>query len=267
MNSFSVETANRVIALLYDSGDRALGLDELSSAVGEGGAELEAALRALEARGHRFERLPTRGVRLVRPTVIDAYLVERDLPVEHIGRHVICFDRVDSTNDVAFDSARHEAGDAVVVTAECQRAGRGRFGRRWISPVGSGVLASVLIQADVSLPQEELTVAAGLAVAEGIEQAADVQAALAWPNDVLVGPAKVAGVLVEVRGGRTVVGFGINVDAAPPDEQAGRRVTCLSAEAGRPLERIEICRAVLARLDWWVVHLAGGSTDELHRRW
>jgi len=267
MNRFSLETANSVVALLYDSGARGRGLDELSSAAGVSRADLASALGALEARGHRLERSPARGVRLVRPTVIDAHLVERGLPVEQIGRHVICFGEVGSTNDVAFDIARQDGPAAVVVTAEHQRAGRGRLGRSWLSPPGSAVLASVLLQGSVSLPHEELTLAAGLAVAEGIEQAAGVAATLAWPNDVLIDEAKVSGVMVEVRGGRTVVGFGINVHGAPSPEQLGRPATCLSAETPAPMERIEVLRHVLGRLDRWVADLSAGAADRLHERW
>jgi len=267
MNRFPMETANAVAALLYDSGGRGLGLEELATAAGASRAELEAALRTVAARGHRLERSPAWGVRLIRPTVIDAHLVERDLPVERIGRHVICFGEVGSTNDVAFDIARQDDSEAVVVTAESQRAGRGRLGRSWRSPPGSGVLASVLVQASVSLAHEELTLAAGLAVAEGIERAAAVAPTLAWPNDVLIDEAKVSGVIVEVRGGRTVIGFGINVHAAPPDEGVARPATCLSAETPAPMERTEVLRAVLVRLDRWVADLSAGAADRLHDRW
>jgi len=262
-----MNTANSVIALLYDRGACGAGLDELASAAGANCAEVQAALEALEGRGHRLERSPAWGVRLVRPTVMDAHLIERDLPVEQIGRHVICFGEVGSTNDVAFDIARQGGPEAVVVTAEHQRRGRGRLGRKWLSPPGGGILASVLVQASVSLPHEELTLAAGVAVAEGIEQAAGVGATLAWPNDVLIHEAKVSGVLVEIRGGRTVIGFGINVHAAPAVGALGRRATCLSAETPAPLERIEILRAVLVRMDRWVADLPGGAVDRLHDRW
>ena len=81
------------------------------------------------------------GIHLIRPTVLDAHLIERDLPGQQIGRHVICFGEVDSTNDVAFGSADQAAGQAMVVTAEFQRAGRGRAGRKWLRSPGSGVLA------------------------------------------------------------------------------------------------------------------------------
>lgn len=245
-------------------------------------AKADEAFDELARRGHRFERSPANGVRLVRPTVMDAHLIERDLPVKHIGRHVICFDEVDSTNDVAFASARQAAGEALVVTAEHQRAGRGRFGRKWISPSGAAILASILLHRQAcELPHEALTLAAGLAVAEGIDETVGIAPALTWPNDVVIGDAKLAGVLVEVRtsGGvrRMVIGFGINVFASPSrnmlmDRSGGQVSTpavCLSEVVGEAasLERIEILRAVLVRMESWVGALQSGDADELHKQW
>ena len=279
--------ANRVLELLYDRGGESVWLDELTAAVGGlERAALAAALQELEARGHRLERSPT-GVRLVQPTALDAHLIERDLPVEQIGRHVICFGEVSSTNDVAFDCALQAQSGPLVITAESQTAGRGRLGRSWHSPPGTGILASAaLAGAAARLSHEALTIAAGLAVAEGIEQATGVKCELEWPNDVVFQaptagrtdrgtgrPAKLAGVLVELRGTRaacrTVVGFGINVTATPPPEQVDRPVTCLAEAAPEEghLERIEILRGVLIRLDRWVAAVRAGRNADLHDRW
>lgn len=268
--------ADRVLERLYDRGGEFVSLDELAPAAGTDRpdrAGLERVLEELIARGHRLERSPVRGIRLLRPTVLDARLVERDLPVERIGRHVICFGEVCSTNDVAFDSADQAGSEGLVVTAEFQRAGRGRLGRSWHSPPGSGILASVALEPGGKLCHEALTIAAGLAVAEGIERATGVVAELEWPNDVVLGGAKLAGVMVEIRsagqGQRMVVGFGINVTAAPSADQADRPVACLSeavADAAA-LERVEILRAVLVRLDRWVAAVRAGRNRELHDRW
>lgn len=264
-------------------------VDELGEQAGGDASSLEAAMQALRRRGHQLEHSPARGVRLVRPTVLDAHLIERDLPVERIGRHVICFGEVDSTNDVAFGSAEQAGGESLVVTAEFQRAGRGRLGRQWTCPAGGGILTSVLLGGDTcELPQglpvasivEPLTIAAGLAVAEGVEQATGVSTQLEWPNDVAVGGAKAAGVLVETRtvgtdrperspgeGRRVVVGFGINVTAAPDPQAVERPATCLAAEGASTLERIEILRSVLVRADHWVAEIRTGNFDRLHDRW
>ncbi len=265
-----MELTNRILELLYDREGGFFALDELAKASGADHAKVEEALAELSQRGHRFERSPAHGVRLMRPTVMDAHLIERDLPVEHIGRHVICFDQADSTNDVAFASVQQAAGRALVVTAEYQRVGRGRLGRKWFSPSGSAVLASVLLHRQAcDLPQEALTLAAGLSVAEGIEKSTGVTSTLDWPNDVVIGEAKLAGVLVEVRGKEVVIGFGINVFTAPAAGRVSRPATCLAKELGgiSSLERIEILRAVLGRMDRWVSALRDGRTGELHDRW
>lgn len=265
-----MELANRILELLYDREGGFFALEELAQAAGADQVKVEEALAELAQRGHRFERSPAHGVRLMRPTVMDAHLIERNLPVEYIGRHVICFDQADSTNDVAFSSTSQADGQALVVTAEYQRVGRGRLGRKWLSPSGSAVLASVLLHRQAcELPQEALTLAAGLVVAEGIEESTGITSKLDWPNDVVIGESKLAGILVEVRGKEVVIGFGINIFSSPPIEQVSRSATCLAKELGgiSSLERIEILRAVLGRMDWWVSALRDGRTDELHDRW
>ena len=274
---------NRILELLYDRAGEFTWSDELADAAGNDPSALDAALAELGRRGHRLERNPARGLRLVRPTVLDAHLIERDLPTRHIGRHVICFAEVGSTNDVALSSAGQGGGgtSGLVVTAEFQRAGRGRLGRKWICPSGAGILASVLLAEDGrELAREALTIAAGLAVAEGIELAVGLSTQLEWPNDITVDRAKVAGVLVETRLARSagedvqagrrrmVVGFGINVTAAPAPEAAGRAATCLAEAAGRPqLERIEILRQVLIRMDHWIEDIRAQDTQRLREAW
>ena len=269
-----MELANQILATLYDRDGAFVWTDELVSAAGGDREALAGALEAICQRGHEIEQSPAHGVRLLRPTALDAHLIERGLAVQRIGRHVICFGEVDSTNDVAFDSAEGAGGESLVVTAEFQRAGRGRLGREWTCPPGRGLLASVLLGANgVEPPQEALTIAAGLAVAEGIERAAGAATQLEWPNDVLIDGAKVAGVLVETRSGsdserNTVVGFGVNVSSAPDGDGLRRPATCLTdvGGAGEP-ERIEILRAILIRLDHWVAEIRAGRTAGLHDAW
>jgi BirA family biotin operon repressor/biotin-[acetyl-CoA-carboxylase] ligase len=186
---------------------------------------------------------------------------------------VISFPEVDSTNDVAFDAAAQEGSDGLVVLAESQRRGRGRLGRRWVSPPRANILMSVLLHdRPARLPHEALTIAAGVAAAEGVEAACGVSCRLKWPNDLLVGGAKLAGVLVEMRraaGGRCfVIGIGINVNAAPPRDAVDFAATSLAAASGAEVERIEVVRHVLQRLDHWVQAAASESAAvTLHEAW
>jgi len=261
-----MDKTNRILGLLYDR-NGPVWMAELASAVAADVAAVDAAIEELTRRGHAIERGPE-GVRLARPTVLDAYLVERALPVERIGRHVVCFGEVDSTNDVAFGSVDASVDEALVVTAESQRAGRGRLGRTWVSESGAGLLTSVLLHRPAAdWPQEGLTLAAGVAVAEGVDEVAGVRCELEWPNDVMLDGAKLAGVLVEVRDGRVVVGFGINVAAAPPADAIDRRAVCLADAAGRAIERIDLLRSILAALDVRCGELLAGQTDAIHDAW
>ena len=265
-------TELHILGLLYDRAGGYFCLDELAEAAGTSRGAVSSALEALSRRGHRLERSPAEGVRLLRPTRPDAFLIERDLSTSRVGRSVICFDEVDSTNDVAWDSAQQGDTDGLVVLAESQRHGRGRHGRTWLSAPATGILISVvLIDPAKKLAHEALTIATGLAVAEGVEDATRLPCQLKWPNDVLIGGAKVAGVLVESRVGQTdttfVVGVGINVAQAPAEGQVTRPTTCLAEEAGHAIERIDVIRAVLRRLDLWVNRIARGQSGALREPW
>lgn len=198
--------------------------------------------------------------------------IQRDLPVRRVGRSVLCLEEADSTNDVAWFSARRGGADGLAVFAEFQRRGRGRQGRRWLSPPGKNLLMSVLLHDEAeSLPAEAMTIAAGLAVAEAVEQETHLPAELKWPNDVRIGGAKVAGVLVErrVENGRRamVVGIGVNVAAAPPPGEIEQPATCLTDAAAANVDRASLARAILLRLDEWVERVARGELERLHDAW
>lgn len=262
----------RILERLYDRGDGFFSLDELASAAACGRAELEAALESLTARGGRFEFSPADGVRLAGPIPLSAHLIERDLGTRRVGLSVLCFQEAGSTSDVAFDAARNPDADGLVVFAESQRSGRGRAGRAWLSAPGRNLLFSaLLLDPKAQLAREPLTIAAGLAVAEGIEAACGLAAQLKWPNDVLLDGAKVAGVLVEVRAQGparcVVIGIGVNVNASPPVGQVDSPATDLARHAGHPIERTEVARAVLRRLDAWMEAVAAGQWPELHDVW
>ena len=197
--------------------------------------------------------------------------IEAGLGTRRVGRSVICFDRVGSTNDVAADAARAGPSDGLVVTAEAQRAGRGRMGRQWQSEPGANLLLSVVLEDPRrALPQEALTVSAGLAVAEAAEETAGVDCDLKWPNDVQIQGAKVAGVLVERRPtpprAAYILGHRLHAPQSPPVEAVGQPATCLARH--RPqLERTAVLQALLRALDRWIGRIEGGQTDALRRAW
>lgn len=176
-----------------------------------------------------------------------------------------------STNDVA---ASLPPGSVVV--ADQQTAGRGRRGRAWFSPPGSGLYASVVLErpqaADAARATAILTLSAGVAIAEGIGDASALHVDVKWPNDLYVGRRKLGGILAEAAtaGGavaRIVVGFGVNLAPAayPPD--VAERATSIESELGRGVDREIVLQASLARLARRYGDLVAGRFDDILDAW
>ncbi len=146
------------------------------------------------------------------------------------------FDTVGSTNDIALDMARKGAPEGSVVLARGQLAGRGRRGRLWWDEPGSCVLMSAG-RRPASLEQiSRLSMVASLAVAQGLRDKCRVEALVKWPNDVMAGDRKIAGILVETaqtsRGVAAVVGIGVNVKQTAFPEEISTNATSVAIERG-----------------------------------
>jgi BirA family transcriptional regulator, biotin operon repressor / biotin---[acetyl-CoA-carboxylase] ligase len=147
--------------------------------------------------------------------------------------------------------AEDDAEGAVAV-AEEQTEGRGRLGRAWEAPAGTSVLVSVLLLPAVEAPRlPELSLVAGGAVAQAIVDVTGLEPAIKFPNDVLVGGRKVAGILAESSEGRVVLGIGVNanqtLEQLPVDAQA--EPTSLRLELGEPVSRVRLLAAILLQLE------------------
>lgn len=149
--------------------------------------------------------------------------------------------------------------EGTIAVAEEQSEGRGRLGRTWHAPAGTSLLFSVLLRPNVdSARLPELTLVAGGAVAEAIAEVAGVEPAIKFPNDVLLGGRKVAGILAESSEGRVVLGVGLNVNQTLEQLPAGTETepTSLQLVLGAPVDRARLLAAVLVRLerayDAWV---------------
>jgi BirA family biotin operon repressor/biotin-[acetyl-CoA-carboxylase] ligase len=145
-----------------------------------------------------------------------------------------------------------EAPEGALVAADEQTAGRGRLGRRWLAPPGTSLLCSLQLRPTVeSARLPELTGVASRACADAIAALTGLEPELKFPNDVLVGGRKVAGILAEAREERVVLGIGVNVNL--PAERLPQEVdlpaTSLLVETGRELDRAELLVELLERLE------------------
>ena len=171
----------------------------------------------------------------------------------------------ESTNNDALEAARAGAPHGSVYFADEQRAGRGRGGNAWHSAAGDGLYVSVLLRPRIALTRLPLLpLAAGLAALDAVRTASRLVADLRWPNDILCGPRKAGGILVEAHTeGRTlayaVIGIGINVHqlAFPPD--LATEATSLDLEASGRIPRQPLLAALLKSVEREAVALEDSS--------
>ncbi len=185
------------------------------------------------------------------PELADAVADVRDR-LGRLGRRIEFFETIGSTNDIASVRAAAGGHEGSVFVADAQTSGRGRRGRTWFSPPGSGLYVSIVLAPAQSRDAERAmlltTLAAGVGLVEGVRQATGLGAALKWPNDLYVGRRKLAGILAEGAGDAVVLGFGINVGAASFPPELADRVTSLESELGRDVDRARVFAESLCAL-------------------
>jgi len=193
-----------------------------------------------------------------------------------LGTIIHRLESVASTNDAARELVRSGAAHGTVVVADEQTRGRGTKGRTWHSPPGLGLYASFILRWDDPEGLGEsfalLPLAAGLASAEAVREAAGVKARLKWPNDLVWGRKKLGGILTEAvlrpgAPGHAVVGVGINVNHGESDFPAGLRETATSLRlaSGRPADREVLLRELCRFLDGWYNSLIRGEGEAVVR--
>lgn len=212
--------------------------------------------------------------------------IRRDLATTIAGAVVEHYPQLGSTNDLARQRARAGQPEGLVIVADEQTSGRGRLGRGWAAPPASSLLFSLLLRPSWLAPADAfaLTMLAGVALCEAVEQATPLRPALKWPNDLMLpqpgpaGPAlrKAAGVLseIELSGGAIewlVLGIGVNVNWAPAGVVDGRDLsavaTSVGATLGQPADRLALLRALLQRLDQRYLALRQGQHAALFADW
>jgi BirA family biotin operon repressor/biotin-[acetyl-CoA-carboxylase] ligase len=247
----------------------------LAEQAGTSVATLAQRITELCALGYDIESTPHLGYRLMgSPDVLHADdLLSRLSPNRIVGRDIQVFQQTSSTNDVAEKLARDGVPEGVVIFAETQTKGRGRLGRKWLSPVGQGLWFSVLLRptlAPTSITQ--LIIAAATAVARAIRSETSLVPQIKWPNDILIRGKKVAGILTELsaeldRVRYVIIGIGVDVNVTEFPEELREVATSLAAESGNTFIRAEIAASILAELDADYARLARGEFAALAEEW
>jgi BirA family biotin operon repressor/biotin-[acetyl-CoA-carboxylase] ligase len=207
-----------------------------------------------------------------------AAAIDRARPrLGRLASTLLFFDTIGSTNDVCRAKVSAGRSEGLVVVAGEQTAGRGRRGHTWFSPPGSGLYVSVVLRpaaarTDPARATTLLTLTAGVALAEGIQQATGLRIDLKWPNDLQVSRRKLGGILAESSGAgdrsdTVVVGYGINVLSTAFPPELGDRATSLESELGRAIDRHHLLAETLAALSRRYEDLLAGRFDAILDAW
>jgi BirA family biotin operon repressor/biotin-[acetyl-CoA-carboxylase] ligase len=182
--------------------------------------------------------------------------IRRHCAAKRLGASIEIHAAIGSTNTAAMERGRAGAPEGTVVLAESQTQGRGRMGRRWASPPGLNLYASIVLRP--RLPAAEvplITLVAGLATAESVAELVSEGVGIKWPNDVVIDGRKAAGILSEMDAGDAarfvVVGIGVNLNAGagdfPPELRA--IATSVRQASGAEVDRARFCGRLLSHLE------------------
>jgi BirA family transcriptional regulator, biotin operon repressor / biotin---[acetyl-CoA-carboxylase] ligase len=267
----------QILSALRGAGGGSVSGAELSQKLGVSRAAIWARIEELRSLGYEIEASPHLGYRfLSAPDLLHADdLLSRLGETKIIGRDIRVFESTTSTNDVIEKLAHDGVKEGVVVFAESQTRGRGRLGRKWVSPTGKGLWFSVLLRPGLP-PQAitQLTVASATALRRAIESQTGLNPEIKWPNDILINGKKVCGVLTELsaeldRVKYVILGIGVDVNLTAGDFPVELRetATSLKAELGKAVSRAGLAVELLRELDADYRRVLGGGFAEVANEW
>jgi BirA family biotin operon repressor/biotin-[acetyl-CoA-carboxylase] ligase len=267
----------QILSALRAAGDKPVSGADLSQQLKVSRAAIWARVEELRSLGYEIEASPHQGYRLIGvPDLLHADdLLSRLGKTKVIGRDIRVFQETTSTNDVIEKLARDGVNEGVVIFAESQTKGRGRLGRKWLSPSRKGLWFSVLLRPDLR-PHEttRLTVASATALRRAVATQTGLEPEIKWPNDILLGGKKVAGILTEMnaevdRVKYVILGIGVDVNLNARDFPADLRklATSLKIEAGKTILRPELAVDILKELDADYQRICSNRFDEVAEEW
>lgn len=250
----SNSTKNKILSLLKSSGDYISG-EQLSQAFGITRSAIWKYINALRSEGYNIDSVTNKGYKLTDcSNVTNKFELTYGLNTKWIAKELVYLQNVDSTNqEVKRIAQAHPHG--TVVVAEHQTAGKGRLGRVWSSPNGTGLWFSILLKPEIAPNQiAGITLACGLGVCKAIRKFTGLNALIKWPNDIIIGNKKICGILTEMtaeadRINYAVAGIGINVNTTEFDEDIKHKATSLSVESDTTVNRAELFKEIMLNLE------------------
>ncbi|MCT4620738.1 MAG: biotin--[acetyl-CoA-carboxylase] ligase [Marinisporobacter sp.] len=243
-----------VLEALKKNKDHFISGEELSKKIGVTRTAVWKHIKQLKEEGYEIESVSRKGYRLTKePDTLDSNALEIEIRSKYIGSKIHHVESIDSTNNMAKKMASEGAKEGTVIIAEEQTGGRGRLGRSWVSPKGTGIWMSIILRPPID-PTEaaKITQITAAAVATGLRNMIGEDVGIKWPNDIIIHKKKTCGILTEMSAelnsvNYIIVGIGINVnvdiDEFPEDVRSV--ATSIKAYMGKTVSRKEIVKEIL----------------------
>lgn len=214
------------------------------------------AIKQLKEAGYEIEAVPNKGYHIVSaPDLMNKVELESIRNTTWAGQEIYYYDVTDSTNIRAKELAEEGHPGGTLVVADRQEAGRGRRGRSWDSPSGTGIFMTLLLKPDMNPNHASmLTLVAAMAVARAISKCADTEALIKWPNDIVIGGKKICGILTEMSAqfdfiNHIVIGIGINVHNEHFPEEIAETAGSILLQTGKRIRRAELIEQILEQFE------------------
>ena len=266
---------NKVLEALYEKKGEYVPIDDLASKLEIPVSKVQEHITSLENEGYLIEMSSDKEFKLKEDlTLLLPHKLKDKLNTRYIGKEIHYFREVDSTNEVAKKLAREGAPEGTIIIAESQSRGKGRRGKKWISPLGGAWLSIILRPNTLPINAPQLTFIAGVAAAQTIKDEYGLDAGIKWPNDVLIDNKKVCGVLTEISTEIDTIDYivtGIGIDAnidvnlLPPELRD--TTTSIKSELDHDISRMILVQKFLGNFETMYDEFNKGNFQEILRKW
>ena len=262
---------DKIIKAILDSGEDFVSGEELSKQLGISRTAVWKHIKILKDQGYNIESVNKKGYRLMDypNDLLNPQNIYHNLNTKFVGRNILHFDTIDSTNNY-LKKISNEAEEGTVVISEEQTKGKGRLGRFWESKVGSGIWMSIILKPNI-MPYKApfITLIAGASIVKALDKL-NVKGQIKWPNDIVINNKKICGILTELsaeieRINYVIVGIGMNVKNTNFDEELEKKATSLYKE-NYILNRVDIVREVFSEFEkLYIDYIENGNKEEVLR--
>lgn len=248
---------DKILSMLKEKENEFVSGQKISEVFGVSRAAIWKYINKLKEDGYVIESLSRNGYKLVSsPDLLITQEIEKYLDTKYIGRNIVHFPSLNSTNTKAKELASTDIANGTVVISEEQTSGRGRFGRQWISPKFKGIWMSIILKPDMDPTNaSNITLIGAAAVTEALAELG-VEAKIKWPNDIILNNKKLGGILTEMSSelnliNYIIIGIGINVNISSEDfsKELEEIATSLKIQTGEELSRKELLANILGHFE------------------